>query len=70
MTRVDSRSSRRAGDTSSYADFYAHSWDVRPSLDFPFVITAATRRNRCATRLGNRKAPLSHYDGTSVPLRP
>jgi hypothetical protein len=32
---------RQAGDTSSYADFYAHFWDVRPSLDFPFVITAA-----------------------------
>jgi glucans biosynthesis protein C len=26
---------RQAGDTSSYADFYAHFWDVRSSLDFP-----------------------------------
>jgi glucans biosynthesis protein C len=33
--------SRRAGDTSSYAAFYARFWDVRPSLDFPFVLTAA-----------------------------
>jgi hypothetical protein len=32
---------RRAGDPSSYADFYARFWDVRPTLDFPFVITAA-----------------------------
>jgi surface polysaccharide O-acyltransferase-like enzyme len=32
---------RQAGDTSSYADFYVRYWDVRPSLDFPFVITAA-----------------------------
>lgn len=32
---------RRAGGTSSYADFYAHFWDVRPSLDFPFLVTAA-----------------------------
>jgi surface polysaccharide O-acyltransferase-like enzyme len=32
---------RQAGDTGSYADFYAHFWDVRPSLDFPFMITAA-----------------------------
>ncbi len=32
---------RGAGDTSSYADFYARFWQVRPSLDFPFVVTAA-----------------------------
>jgi surface polysaccharide O-acyltransferase-like enzyme len=32
---------RRAGDPSSYASFYARFWDVRPALDFPFVITAA-----------------------------
>jgi len=32
---------RHAGDTSSYSDFYAHFWDVRPALGFPFVITAA-----------------------------
>jgi glucans biosynthesis protein C len=32
---------RRAGDPGSYADFYARFWDVRPTLDFPFVITAA-----------------------------
>jgi glucan biosynthesis protein C len=32
---------RRAGDPSSYAAFYARFWDVRPSLDFPFVVTAA-----------------------------
>ena len=32
---------RHAGDTSSYADFYMRFWDVRPSLAFPFVITAA-----------------------------
>jgi glucan biosynthesis protein C len=32
---------RRAGDPSSYASFYARFWDVRPVLDFPFVITAA-----------------------------
>jgi surface polysaccharide O-acyltransferase-like enzyme len=32
---------RRAGDSSSYADFYARFWDVRPALEFPFVITAA-----------------------------
>jgi surface polysaccharide O-acyltransferase-like enzyme len=32
---------RRAGDPSSYAGFYAHFWDVRPALDFPFVLTAA-----------------------------
>jgi len=31
---------RRAGDTSSYADFSAHFWDVRPSLEFPFVVRA------------------------------
>jgi len=31
---------RHAGDTSSYADFYVRFWDVRPSLGFPFVITA------------------------------
>jgi hypothetical protein len=32
---------RRAGDPSSGGHFYARSWDVRPALDFPFVITAA-----------------------------
>jgi surface polysaccharide O-acyltransferase-like enzyme len=32
---------RCAGDTSSYADFYARFWKVRPALDFPFVLTAA-----------------------------
>jgi glucans biosynthesis protein C len=32
---------RRAGDSSSYASFYARFWHVRPTLDFPFVITAA-----------------------------
>jgi glucan biosynthesis protein C len=32
---------RRAGDPSSYHSFYARFWDVRPALDFPFVITAA-----------------------------
>jgi hypothetical protein len=30
-----------AGDPSSYGHFYARFWDVRPALDFPFVITAA-----------------------------
>jgi glucan biosynthesis protein C len=32
---------RRAGDPSSFRQFYARFWDVRPALDFPFVITAA-----------------------------
>jgi surface polysaccharide O-acyltransferase-like enzyme len=32
---------RRAGDPGSYASFYARFWDVRPALDFPFLITAA-----------------------------
>ena len=32
---------RHAGETSSYVFFYTHFWDVRPSLGFPFVITAA-----------------------------
>jgi glucan biosynthesis protein C len=32
---------RKAGNTGSFADFYVHFWDVRPSLGFPFVITAA-----------------------------
>jgi len=32
---------RHAGDPSSYASFSTHFWDVRPVLDFPFVITAA-----------------------------
>jgi glucan biosynthesis protein C len=32
---------RHAGDPSSYASFYARFWDVRPALDFPFVLTAA-----------------------------
>ena len=31
---------RRAGETSSYADFSARFWDVRPSLEFPFVVRA------------------------------
>jgi hypothetical protein len=31
---------RRAGDTGSYGSFYARFWDVRPSLDFPFLVTA------------------------------
>jgi len=33
--------SRRGGDSSSYAAFYARFWDVRPSLNFPFVVGAA-----------------------------
>lgn len=32
---------RRAGDANSYAAFYPRFWDVRPSLDFPFVVTGA-----------------------------
>jgi glucans biosynthesis protein C len=32
---------RHAGDPSSFASFYARFWQVRPTLDFPFVITAA-----------------------------
>jgi surface polysaccharide O-acyltransferase-like enzyme len=32
---------RHAGETGSIADFYARFWDVRPTLDFPFVLTAA-----------------------------
>jgi Acyltransferase family len=32
---------RRSGDAGSYASFYARFLDVRPSLDFPFVVTAA-----------------------------
>jgi glucan biosynthesis protein C len=32
---------RRAGDPRSYASFYARFWEVRPTFDFPFVITAA-----------------------------
>jgi glucan biosynthesis protein C len=32
---------RRAGDPSSGGHFFARFWDVRPALDFPFVITAA-----------------------------
>jgi glucan biosynthesis protein C len=32
---------RRAGDPSSYVSFYTRFWDVRPALDFPFVVTAA-----------------------------
>jgi glucan biosynthesis protein C len=31
---------RRVGDTGSYGSFYARFWDVRPSLDFPFLVTA------------------------------
>jgi hypothetical protein len=31
---------RRAGETSSYADFSARFWDVRPSLEFLFVVRA------------------------------
>ena len=40
---------RRAGDASSYAAFYARFWDVRPSLDFPFVVTAAAGTGRFET---------------------
>jgi glucan biosynthesis protein C len=32
---------RRAGDPSSFPSFYARFWHVRPTLDFPFVVTAA-----------------------------
>jgi glucan biosynthesis protein C len=32
---------RRAGDTTDAARFYARFWDVRPSLDFPFVLKPA-----------------------------
>jgi glucans biosynthesis protein C len=32
---------RRAGDGGSLAAFYARFWDVRPSPDFPFLVTAA-----------------------------
>jgi surface polysaccharide O-acyltransferase-like enzyme len=32
---------RHAGDPSAFASFYARFWQVRPTLDFPFVITAA-----------------------------
>ena len=32
---------RRAGDTTGAARFYARFWDVRPSLDFPFVLKPA-----------------------------
>jgi glucan biosynthesis protein C len=32
---------RRAGETLSYASFYARFWHARPSLDFPFVLKAA-----------------------------
>ena len=32
---------RRAGDPSSYADFYRRFWDVRPMLNVPLVLTAA-----------------------------
>src|SRR5215218_7348722 len=32
---------RRAGDSISFAGFYAGFWQVRPTFDFPFVITAA-----------------------------
>jgi glucans biosynthesis protein C len=31
---------RSAGDTISATGFYARFWDVRPRLDFPFVVTA------------------------------
>jgi hypothetical protein len=31
---------RRAGDPSSFFGFYEHFWDMRPSFDFPFVVTA------------------------------
>src|SRR5262245_13553291 len=31
---------RRSGETLSYASFYARFWHVRPSLDFPFVLTS------------------------------
>jgi hypothetical protein len=29
---------RRAGDPSTYGEFLARFWDVRPSLDFPFLL--------------------------------
>jgi glucan biosynthesis protein C len=32
---------RRAGDPSSWGQFYARFWEVRPSLNVPFVLTAA-----------------------------
>jgi glucan biosynthesis protein C len=32
---------RRAGDSRSFAAVYARFWDVRPSLGFPFLVTAA-----------------------------
>jgi hypothetical protein len=31
---------RRVGGTGSFAGFYARFWDVAPSADFPFVVTA------------------------------
>jgi hypothetical protein len=31
---------------------------------------SSTRHNRCSTRLGEPQSPLSHYDGTFVPVRP
>jgi hypothetical protein len=36
----------RHAETSSYVFFYTHFWDVRPSLGFPFVITAAPQPAR------------------------
>jgi glucans biosynthesis protein C len=32
---------RHAGDPGSFPSFYARFWQVRPALDFPFVVTAA-----------------------------
>src|SRR6266540_4074584 len=40
---------RRSGDASSFAAFYARFWDVRPSLDFPFVLTATPGTGRFET---------------------
>jgi glucan biosynthesis protein C len=40
---------RRVGDTSSYASFYARFWHVRPSPDFPFMLTAAPDTGRFQT---------------------
>jgi len=31
---------RRSGDAGSYGEFLARFWDVRPSLDFPFLVDA------------------------------
>ncbi len=31
---------RRAGEAGSFAGFYGRFWDVRPSLEFPFLVRA------------------------------